>query len=168
MPQRELLRLADLALRGHLSPRLPHEVIRIVAEASRAERGLLLTSEETLVAAWPDVAADSAGEATEEPALRIPLGHGSHIWTAVLEHAAAVDDAIVAGARLALHLFDLRKELRQSRFDTRFRLWELEAVRAISAQIGGRQVCQPPFWTQLQRSRLPGGLRRPRGPATAR
>ena len=95
MPQRELLRLADLALRGHLSPRLPHEVIRIVAEASRAERGLLLASEETLVAAWPDVAADSAGEATEEPALRSPLGHGSHIWTAGLEHGAAVGAAIV-------------------------------------------------------------------------
>lgn len=137
MQSNELLRLADLALCGHLSPELPREVIRILSESSGAARGELLADGDEVVAVWPPVRPASGAAHDDLPIHRLELGGDGSRWTAVLSTSQPVDEGLVVAARLVLRLWDMREELRKSRFDARFRLWELEAVRSIAAGIGG-------------------------------
>ncbi len=133
MSRHELLRLADLALVGHISPQLPQEVLRTVVELTRARAGVLLCANEA-VAHWPAAEATAGGEGgwTE-----IPFGADGSNWVARLAQPEVVDDTVLLTARLALRAWDLKEELRRSRFDERFRLWELEAVRSIATSVGG-------------------------------
>lgn len=136
MLQRDLLQLADLALKGHVSPDLPQEVIRILTEATGADSGTLLNGDRRSEARWPgeaDEPLDTRGVEWQE----VALGRDAPGWTALLRSPTSADENLFVAARLALHVWDLREELKRSRFDERFRLWELEAVRAIAQDIGG-------------------------------
>ena len=137
MQSDELLRLADLALCGHLSPELPREVIRILSEASGAARGELYANGDELVAVWPPGRPSSSVIVDDPLTQELQLGGDGSRWTAFLEASQPVDEGLAVAARLVLRLWDMREELRKSRFDARFRLWELEAVRSIAAGIGG-------------------------------
>lgn len=137
MQSNELLRLADLALCGHLSPELPREVIRILSESTAAAGGELYVDGDQLVAVWPVGHSRSGRSAGDQTAHELQLGGDGSRWTAVLHSAQQVNENLAVAARLVLRLWDMREELRQSRFDARFRLWELEAVRSIAASIGG-------------------------------
>ncbi|MCG6962804.1 MAG: SpoIIE family protein phosphatase [Acidobacteria bacterium] len=137
MQSDELLRLADLALCGHLSPELPREVIRILSEASGAARGELYANGDELVAVWPPGRPSSSVVVNDPLTQELQLGGDGSRWTALLGASQPVDEGLAVAARLVLRLWDMREELRKSRFDARFRLWELEAVRSIAAGIGG-------------------------------
>ncbi len=137
MQSDELLRLADLALCGHLSPELPREVIRILSESTGAAGGELYANGDQLVAVWPPGRPAAGRAADDQGTHELQLGGDGSQWMAVLHASRPVGEGLAVAARLALRLWDLREELRKSRFDARFRLWELEAVRSIAAGIGG-------------------------------
>jgi sigma-B regulation protein RsbU (phosphoserine phosphatase) len=48
-----------------------------------------------------------------------------------------LDESLAGATRLALRGLELRHELRRTKFDERFHLWELEAIRSIATEIGG-------------------------------
>ncbi len=135
MPHHDLLKLADLALAGHVRPNLPEEVTRILAQASGARAGVLLNGDARPEAWWPESGAPA--ETTGEGWVSFTLGHDRSQWKVLLQDPSAHDEALLIAARLALHVWDLREALRQTKFDERFRLWELEAVRSIVQGLGG-------------------------------
>jgi sigma-B regulation protein RsbU (phosphoserine phosphatase) len=48
-----------------------------------------------------------------------------------------LDEDALDATRIGLRAWQLREELKRSRFDARFHLWELEAIRSIATGIGG-------------------------------
>lgn len=58
-------------------------------------------------------------------------------WALRLLQLERLDETSLAAARLGLRAWQLREELKRTRFDERFHLWELEAIRAIAGSIGG-------------------------------
>jgi sigma-B regulation protein RsbU (phosphoserine phosphatase) len=48
-----------------------------------------------------------------------------------------LDESALDATRIGLRAWQLREELKRSRFDERFHLWELEAIRSIATGIGG-------------------------------
>jgi len=134
MPPHDLIRLADLALAGRYGSQLPVEVLRAVVEATGAEAGVLRLGEQS-VARWPqheEPTADESSEGWEQ----VPSPEGFR-WTLGLLRPETLDQGLLTAARLALRAWDLKGDLKRSRFDERFRLWELEAIRSIATSIGG-------------------------------
>ncbi len=136
MPHHDLLKLADLALAGHVRPDFPDEVIRILAQASSARAGVLFNGDHRPEAWWPRTTSVPAAE-PGAGWTSFALGPELSGWTVVLHDPADRDDTLFIAARLALHVWDLREALRRTKFDERFRLWELEAVRSIAQGLGG-------------------------------
>lgn len=48
-----------------------------------------------------------------------------------------LDDVALGATRIGLKAWQLREELKRTKFDERFHLWELEAIRSIATGIGG-------------------------------
>ncbi|NOZ77655.1 MAG: SpoIIE family protein phosphatase [Acidobacteria bacterium] len=136
MPHHDLLKLAELALAGHVRPDLPEEVTRILVQASGARAGVLFNGDRRPEAWWPQAPTAPAADGGEGWT-SIAVGHEHSRWEMMLHEPASEDETLLIAARLALHVWDLREALRQTKFDERFRLWELEAVRSIAQGLGG-------------------------------
>ena len=135
MPLSDLLRLADVALSGHAGPDLPEEILRVVVEETGSRAGVLKSGSEA-VARWPRTVSAQVEEATEGWS-EIPFGGGEGQWCLRLLHLDRLDEAALDATRIGLRAWQLREELKRSRFDERFHLWELEAIRSIATGIGG-------------------------------
>ncbi len=135
MSLRDLLRIADQAMSGPASPQVPEDVIRAVLEETGAGVGVLRRGGR-VVARWPRGASRSLEESTDGW-ISLAIGSDAHAWELRLLRPERVDETVMGAARLALRAFTLREELKRTRFDERFRLWELEAVRSIVTSIGG-------------------------------
>jgi sigma-B regulation protein RsbU (phosphoserine phosphatase) len=135
MRAHDLLRLADLALAGQLSSQLPEELLALLARATGARAGCLERSGDA-VARWPP-GSDSSADTSAEGWALVPLSAVDDGWSVHLLYPQRLDEELLTSARLTLSIWSLREELKKSRFDERFRLWELEAVRSIAASIGG-------------------------------
>ena len=135
MPPADLLRLAELALSGHVSPQLAEEILRAVVEDSNSRAGVLRRGEEVR-SSWPRSVSrqveDATGGWTE-----IPFGDDRSPWRLRLLAPERLDQSVLGAARVALRAVELRDELKRTRFDERFRLWELETIRSIANDIGG-------------------------------
>jgi sigma-B regulation protein RsbU (phosphoserine phosphatase) len=135
MPLPELLRLADAALSGHANPDLPEDLLRAVVEETGSRAGVLRRGEEAL-ACWPRTVSPQV-EATTEGWSEIPFGGVDNNWSLRLLQLERLDESALGATRLGLRAWELREELKRSRFDERFHLWELEAIRSIATGIGG-------------------------------
>ena len=135
MPLSDLLRLADVALSGHAGPDLPEEILRVVVEETGSRAGVLKKGDEA-VARWPRTVSAQVEEATEGWS-EIPFGGDEGQWCLRLLHLDRLDESALDATRIALRAWQLREELKRSRFDERFHLWELEAIRSIATGIGG-------------------------------
>lgn len=135
MPQAELLHLAELALSGHANPQLPEEVLRAVVEDSNSRAGVLRLGDEVR-ASWPRSVSRQVEDATAGWT-EIPFDGDRSPWRLRLLMPERLDQSALAAARIALRSVALRDELKRTRFDERFRLWELETVRSIANDIGG-------------------------------
>jgi serine phosphatase RsbU (regulator of sigma subunit) len=135
MPLSDLLRLADVALSGHAGPDLPEEILRVVVEETGSRAGVLKSGDEA-IARWPRTVSAQVEEATEGWS-EIPFGSDGGQWCLRLLHLDRLDEAALDATRIGLRAWQLREELKRSRFDERFHLWELEAIRSIATGIGG-------------------------------
>jgi serine phosphatase RsbU (regulator of sigma subunit) len=135
MPLADLLRLADIALSGQATPQLSEDLLRMVVEETGSRAGVLRRSG-TVVARWPRTVSDQVEEATQGW-IDVPFGGDDGRWKLRLLQAERLDDSVMGAVRLTLRAWDLRDELKRSRFDERFHLWELEAIRSIATSIGG-------------------------------
>ncbi len=131
----DLLRLAEVALAGHTTPQLPEDLVREVTEETRSRAGVLRRGGE-VVARWPRTMSEQV-EAATEGWTELRLEGSVQGWSLRLLGLEQLDETVSAAMRLALRAFDLREELKQTRFDERFHLWELEAIRSIATSIGG-------------------------------
>ncbi len=135
MPLSDLLRLADVALSGHAGPDLPEEILRVVVEETKSRAGVLKKNDEA-IARWPRTVSAQVEEATEGWS-EIPFGGDEGQWCLRLLHLDRLDESALDATRIGLRAWQLREELKRSRFDERFHLWELEAIRSIATGIGG-------------------------------
>ena len=135
MPLPDLLRLADIALSGHGGPQLPEDLLRAVVEETGSRAGVLRHRDDTL-ARWPRTVSPQVEEATEGWC-EIPFGGEDSPWRLRLLQLERMDEAALGATRLGLRAWELREELKRIRFDERFHLWELEAIRSIATGIGG-------------------------------
>jgi len=135
MPLSDLLRLADIALSGHAGPDLPEEILRAVVEETGSRAGVLKRGDEA-IARWPRTVSAQVEEATEGWS-EIPFGGDDGHWCLRLLQLDRLDEAALDTTRISLRAWQLREELKRSRFDERFHLWELEAIRSIATGIGG-------------------------------
>ena len=131
----DLLRLADVALSGHSGPQLPEEMLRVVVEETSSRAGVLRREEE-VAARWPRTVTSQV-EAATDGWTEVPFGGDGGVWRLRLLHPTRLDEGVLGATRLGLRAWDLREELKRSRFDERFHLWELEAIRSIATGIGG-------------------------------
>lgn len=136
MGERELLRLMRHALREHLSPELPAEILEALAVDTRAEAAVLLSAGDDPPVVWP-ADCNLEGTALGPPWRPVDLGRDDARWTVFLHGGRPPSTELTAVVAMALHMLEMREELRRSRFDERSRLWELEAVRAIAESVGG-------------------------------
>jgi len=136
MGERELLRLMRHALKEHLSPELPTEVLKALAVDTGAEAAVLLGAGGDPPIVWP---VDHSLEGTDmaPPWRPVDLGRDDARWTVFLYGGRTPGTELAAVVAMALHMLEMREELRRSRFDERSKLWELEAVRAIAESVGG-------------------------------
>ncbi|MCD4750863.1 MAG: SpoIIE family protein phosphatase [Thermoanaerobaculales bacterium] len=130
----DLLRFADLALGGHSLPDLSEDLLREVVEITGSRAGVLRRSDDAVVR-WPRSLTELAENATEGWS-NFSFGEGSSTWTMRLLQVERLDEVVVAAVGLALRAWNLSVELKRIRFDKRFHLWELEAIRAIATNIG--------------------------------
>ncbi len=135
MPLSDLLRLADVALSGHAGPDLPEEILRVVVEETGSRAGILKSGDES-IARWPRTVSSQVEEATEGWS-EIPFGGDDGQWCLRLLQLDRLDESVLDATRIGLRAWQLREELKRSRFDERFHLWELEAIRTIATGIGG-------------------------------
>jgi serine phosphatase RsbU (regulator of sigma subunit) len=135
MPLPDLLRLAELALRGHANPDLLEQLLRATVEETGSRAGVLRRGDE-IAARWPRTISPQV-EASTEGWSEIPFGADDHPWRLRLLGLERLDEAALAATSLGLRAWGLREELKRSRFDARFHLWELEAIRSIATGIGG-------------------------------
>jgi serine phosphatase RsbU (regulator of sigma subunit) len=135
MPLSDLLRLADIALSGHAGPDLPEEVLRAVVEETGSRAGVLRRGSE-VVARWPRTVSDQVEGATEGWS-EVPVGSDDDGWRLRLLQLERIGETALGATRLCLNAWTLREELKRTRFDERFHLWELEAIRSIATGIGG-------------------------------
>jgi serine phosphatase RsbU (regulator of sigma subunit) len=134
-PLSDLLRLADIALSGHAGPDLPEEILRVIVEETGSRAGVLKLGDD-YIARWPRTVSTRVEEATEGWS-EIPFGGDNGHWCLRLLHLDRLDESILDASRIGLRAWQLREELKRSRFDERFHLWELEAIRSIATGIGG-------------------------------
>ncbi len=135
MPLPDLLRLAELALSGHANPDLLEQFLRATVEETGSRAGVLRRDDE-VAACWPRTISPQV-EASTEGWSEIPFGGDDHRWRLRLLGLEHLDEAALAATSLGLRAWELREELKRSRFDARFHLWELEAIRSIATGIGG-------------------------------
>ncbi len=135
MPPADLLHLAELALSGHASPQLQEEILKLAVEDSNSRAGVLRLGDEVR-ASWPRSVSRQVEDATAGWT-EIPCGGDRSPWTLRLLMPERIDQSELATIRIALRAVELREELKRTRFDERFRLWELETVRSIATDIGG-------------------------------
>lgn len=135
MPLSDLLRLADVALSGHAGPDLPEEVLRAVVEETGSRAGILRRGE-TAVARWPRTVSKQVEEATDGWS-EVPFSGIDGGWCIRLLHLDRLEESALSATRLGLSAWQLREELKRTKFDERFHLWELEAIRSIATGIGG-------------------------------
>ncbi len=131
----DLLRLADIALSGRAGPDLPEELLRAVVEETGSRAGVL-RRDEMAVARWPRTVSAQVEEATDGWS-EIPFGSDGGGWCLRLLHLERLDEAALGATRIGLSAWQLREELKRTKFDARFHLWELEAIRSIATGIGG-------------------------------
>jgi len=135
MPLSDLLRLADIAISGHAGPELPEQLLRAVVEETGSRAGILLRQDD-IIARWPRTVSPQVEKATEGWS-EIPFGSDDGSWCLRLLHLDRLDESALGATRLGLSAWQLREELKQTKFDVRFHLWELEAIRSIATSIGG-------------------------------
>jgi serine phosphatase RsbU (regulator of sigma subunit) len=135
MPPGDLLQLAELALAGHATPQLAEEILRAVVEETGSRAGILRRGPET-AARWPRTVSQQVEEATEGWT-EVPFGSDDDPWVLRLLQPARLDEAVLGAVRIGLRAMALRDELKRTRFDERFHLWELETIRSIATDIGG-------------------------------
>jgi sigma-B regulation protein RsbU (phosphoserine phosphatase) len=135
MPLADLLRIADISLAGQTSPQLAEDLLRAVVEETSSRAGVL-RCEDRVVARWPRTVSDQVEVATEGWT-EMPFGGDEGRWVLRLLQAERLEDPVLEAMRLSLRAWDLREELKRSRFDERIHLWELEAIRSIATSIGG-------------------------------
>jgi len=135
MPLSDLLRLADTALSSHQGPQFSEDLLRAVVEETGSRAGVLRRDGEDL-ARWPRTVSRQVEEATDGWT-EVPFAGDVARWSLHLLQLERLDESVLSAARLGLRAWQLREELKRTRFDERFHLWELEAIRAISGSIGG-------------------------------
>lgn len=135
MPLSELLRLADTALSSHQGPQFAEDLLRAVVEETDSRAGVLRRDGEDL-ARWPRSVSRQVEQATGGWT-EVPFSGDIDSWSFRLLKPERLDESVLAAARLGLRAWQLREELKRTRFDERFHLWELEAIRAIAGSIGG-------------------------------
>jgi len=135
MPLSELLRLADTALSSHQGPQFAEDLLRAVVEETKARAGVMRREGEDL-ARWPRSVSRQVEEATDGWT-EVPFSGDIEGWSFRLLQPERLDESVLAATRLGLRAWQLREELKRTRFDERFHLWELEAIRAIAGSIGG-------------------------------
>lgn len=135
MPRADLLHLAELALSGHVSPQIAEEILRAVVEESDSRAGVLRRDDE-IRASWPRSVSRQVEGATEGWT-EIAFGTDRGSWRLRLLSPERLDESVLGAARLGLRAVELREELKRTRFDERFRVWELETIRSIANDIGG-------------------------------
>jgi serine phosphatase RsbU (regulator of sigma subunit) len=106
-----------------------------VVEETGSRAGVLRRNA-TAVARWPRTVSAQVEGATDGWS-EIPFGSDNDGWCLRLLHLERLDEAALGATRLGLSAWQLREELKRSRFDERFHLWELEAIRSIATGIGG-------------------------------
>lgn len=131
----DLVRLAENALSGSLGPHLPEEVLGVVVEETSSRAGVLRLDDE-VIARWPRGVSQKLEEFADGWTA-LPLGGERGAWTVHLLQPERLDELVLGTTRLTLRAWHLSKELKRTRFDERFHLWELEAIRSIATSIGG-------------------------------
>jgi len=106
-----------------------------VVEDSNSRAGVLRLGEEVR-ASWPRSVSRQVEDATAGWT-EIPFGADGSQWRLRLLMPERLDQSSLGAARIALRAVELRDELKRTRFDERFRLWELETIRSIANDIGG-------------------------------
>jgi serine phosphatase RsbU (regulator of sigma subunit) len=99
-------------------------------------RAGVLRHHEDVLARWPRTVSPQVEDATEGWS-EIPFGGDDADWCLRLLHLERLDESALGATRLGLSALHLREELKRTRFDERFHLWELEAIRSIATGIGG-------------------------------
>jgi sigma-B regulation protein RsbU (phosphoserine phosphatase) len=110
-------------------------LLRAVTEETRS-RAAVLRRGDRVVARWPRTVTQKVEEATEGWT-ELPFGSDGGQWSLRLLGLERLDEAVAGATRVTLRSWDLREELKRTRFDERFHLWELEAIRSIATGIGG-------------------------------
>jgi sigma-B regulation protein RsbU (phosphoserine phosphatase) len=87
-------------------------------------------------ARWPRSISRQVEQATDGWT-EIPFSGNIAGFSLHLLQLERLDETTLGAARLALRAWQLHEELKRTRFDERFHLWELEAIRAIAGSIGG-------------------------------
>ncbi len=131
----DLLRIADSSLAGPPNPQLVEDLLRAVVEETSSRAGVLRRGDRVM-ARWPRSVSQQVEEATDGWT-EVPYQMEEEHWSLRLLHAERVDEQVMGAVRLSLRAWNLREELRRTRFDERFHLWELEAIRSIATGIGG-------------------------------
>jgi len=135
MPLSELLRLADTALSSHQGPQFAEDLLRAVVEETGSRAGILRQQGDDR-ARWPRSVSRQVEEATDGWTA-FPFAGDISGWTLHLLKPEQLEESVLSAARLGLRAWRLREELKRTRFDERFHLWELEAIRSIAGSIGG-------------------------------
>ena len=135
MPISDLLRLADAALCSHQGPQFAEDLLRSVVEETGSRAGILRRDGEDS-ARWPRSVSRQVEEATEGWTA-FPFAGDIAGWSLHLLKPEKLDESVLSATRLGLRAWQLRDELKRTRFDERFHLWELEAIRSIAGSIGG-------------------------------
>ena len=135
MPPGDLLQLAELALAGHATPQLYEDLLRAVVEETGSRAGVLRRGTEA-VARWPRTVSHQVEEATGGWT-EVPFGSDGDSWALRLLQPVRLDEGVLGAVRIGLRAMALRDELKRTRFDERFHLWELETIRSIATDIGG-------------------------------
>lgn len=135
MPISDLLRLADTALCSHQGPQFAEDLLRSVVEETGSRAGILRRDGEDS-ARWPRSVSRQVEEATDGWTA-FPFAGDIAGWSLHLLKPEKLDESVLSVTRLGLRAWKLRDELKRTRFDERFHLWELEAIRAIAGSIGG-------------------------------
>jgi len=134
MPLSDLVRLADTALSSHPGPQFSEDLLRAVVESTGSRAGVLQREGEVM-ARWPRTVSRQVEEATDGWS-EIPFAGDISGWKLRLLQLERLDEVALGVTRLGLRAWQLRDELKQTRFDERFHLWELEAIRSIAGSIG--------------------------------
>jgi len=135
MPLPEFLELTYQVLKGQTSATLAEELLRETVETTGSRAGALRqASGETF--RWPRTLSEQVEEATEGWS-EFTFGSGDDHWRLRLLQVDHFDETTLTLMRMALKAWQVNSELKRARFDERFHLWELEAIRSIATSIGG-------------------------------